>query len=276
MVAILLLAAGLSDLEFRPESPQPRRSEISKPFKFPLPELRESELLGIILVVLAIMTVLFLPMAIYHLTRSPLLRKQFFRDLVLILWVVALWLVLRASPDVVDEGEMQTYNGPLAEANILPTVEAAAEYTASSSSWAVLLTTIGLAALGAAGLLGMAWFFWHRRRPAASPLEDLAQEAQEALAALGAGADVRDTVLRCYFEMSRVLKERRGIRRAEAMTPREFERQLKEVGLPEPPIEQLTRLFERVRYGARIADKGDERQAIDCLTAVVEACKRSP
>jgi hypothetical protein len=95
------------------------------------------------------------------------------------------------------------------------------------------------------------------------------------LDALQTGADVQDTVIRCYLEMSRVLAEQRGLRRAEAATPREFELQLKEAGLPEAQLEQLTRLFEAVRYGAKVAGERQQRQAVDCLAGIVKACQIS-
>jgi hypothetical protein len=38
-------------------------------------------------------------------------------------------------------------------------------------------------------------------------------------------------------------------------------------------IIQLTRLFEAVRYGTRAPDEREERQAVDCLTAVIEAAR---
>jgi hypothetical protein len=104
----------------------------------------------------------------------------------------------------------------------------------------------------------------------------LAREAQEALHALQAGVDLQDAVMRCYFEMGQILSEQRGIRRGETMTPREFERHLRGAGLPQQPVEQLTRLFEGARYGARVSGKREERQAIACLTAIVDACRSMP
>jgi hypothetical protein len=103
----------------------------------------------------------------------------------------------------------------------------------------------------------------------------LAGPAEEAIAAIRVGADLKDTVMRCYFEMGRVLREQRGISRDQAMTPREFEQYLAQEGLPRKPVGQLTRLFEMVRYGAKAVGKREELQAIDCLTAIVNAC-RSP
>ena len=51
--------------------------------------------------------------------------------------------------------------------------------------------------------------------------------------------------------MSRVLHQQRGIRRHQAMTPREFVVYLEEVGLPTEAVMRLTELFEQVRYGAK-------------------------
>jgi hypothetical protein len=133
-----------------------------------------------------------------------------------------------------------------------------------------------LAVLLSAGLVGIAWFIWRRSRRPAGPLEQLAQEARQALVALEGGADVQDTVMRCYFEMSRILSEQRGISRSETMTPREFELRLKGAGLPDGDVEQLTRLFESVRYGARVPGEQEERQAAACLRAIAKACKSSP
>jgi hypothetical protein len=76
--------------------------------------------------------------------------------------------------------------------------------------------------------------------------------------------------------MSQILSQQRGISRAQTMTPREFELELKGVGLPGGDVEELTRLFESVRYGARAADEQQERQAVACLTAIAEACTGSP
>ena len=56
------------------------------------------------------------------------------------------------------------------------------------------------------------------------------------------------------------------------MTPREFEVYLTQNGMPREPVQQLTRLFELVRYGAVTAAPADEQHAVASLTAIVEAC----
>ena len=104
-------------------------------------------------------------------------------------------------------------------------------------------------------------------------MEQLAKEAKGALDALKGGAELRDTVMRCYFEMSRVVSEERGIRRERAMTPREFEERLGELGLPERHVVQLTRLFEGVRYGSKETGEREADQAVASLSAIVDACR---
>ncbi len=135
------------------------------------------------------------------------------------------------------------------------------------SGWCSLISL-----LFAALLIGVAWLIWRRsraRKPAA--LQQIADEAQSALRDLEAGGDLADTVLRCYREMSRVLSDQRGIARSQDVTPREFERQLAAAGLRDEHIQQLTRLFERVRYGPRQADPQQEREAATCLAAIVRS-----
>jgi hypothetical protein len=61
------------------------------------------------------------------------------------------------------------------------------------------------------------------------------------------------------------------LQRQEAMTPREFELLLAGAGLRDDHIGQLTRLFERVRYGGAAASERDEQEARACLSAIVQA-----
>jgi hypothetical protein len=102
----------------------------------------------------------------------------------------------------------------------------------------------------------------------ANPVTALAQAAIESIQA---GGDVQSVVLRCYLEMSQVLGQQRGIQRARAMTPREFAQHLAASGVRDEHIQQLTRLFEGARYGAQPPSAHDERAALECLTAIVQA-----
>lgn len=267
VAAMILLSAGLADLEFLPGKPLPRSKtaeSVSEVMGLP----PGNRLFEILIMALFVLAQLLLPFAIIYLIVSPEARRQVLRKMGHLLWLVALYLFLRAQPFTLNR---ETEVAP-PEASSLREAVPDIEFIADSPPWLVLVTTLGLAVLAAGMLVGFVWFIWRRRR-SDSPLEQVAQEAQAALQALQAGADLRNTVLRCYCEMSRVLRDQRGITREEGMTTREFERHLEEAGLADEHVRQLTRLFEEVRYGARVPGQQEERQAIACLTAIVEACQ---
>ncbi len=106
-----------------------------------------------------------------------------------------------------------------------------------------------------------------------TPLMRLGDKAQEALDNLRAGGDLKDAVLRCYYEMSRILVEQRNLKRSRSMTPHEFEALLVADGLPGEPVQQLTHLFEEVRYGMKKTGEREEWIAVSSLSAIVDACK---
>ncbi|HEX9924128.1 MAG TPA: DUF4129 domain-containing protein, partial [Anaerolineae bacterium] len=138
--------------------------------------------------------------------------------------------------------------------------------------WLAATITLTLLAL----LLGLAWFLWqHRPQGQTGPVERMVQEAQHAVEQIRRGSDLKDTIKRCYHDMNLVLSEQRGIQRQTAMTPREFELYLGQIGLKDEHIRQLTRLFERVRYGATTPGEREEREAVACLTAIIETYGRS-
>ena len=75
--------------------------------------------------------------------------------------------------------------------------------------------------------------------------------------------------------MNRLLREQHGLERKKAMTPREFANHLSQIGLKDEHIWRLTRLFENVRYGANRPSQQEEREAVACLTAIVEVYGQS-
>jgi hypothetical protein len=99
---------------------------------------------------------------------------------------------------------------------------------------------------------------------------------QESLLKIHEGADLKDIIVRCYYEMEQALMKERGITRNRDMTPREFESILCNSGLPIEPLFQLTSLFEEIRYGNRAPGELEKRDAIRCLTAIIKACETKP
>jgi hypothetical protein len=111
------------------------------------------------------------------------------------------------------------------------------------------------------------------------PVSDAAQEEildsiSDAANRLRAGEDPRTVVLFCYQEMVRILSTRAKIN-ATFLTPREFEGQLRRVGLSGEHTAQLTGIFEVVRYAGRV-DDGFSARALACLEAIEEAYDIDP
>jgi hypothetical protein len=269
LVALVLLAAGISSLEFSPGRALPRWNRGAE-----APVAGSSGLavvIDLLLRVMAILVPVLLPIAIVYLILSADARRAVLRSLGLLMWLVAIYLVLRSRPEFFRGLLRQEATPAAPSVAVTPTPG----FVPDAPAWVGILSAVGLALGLAAGLVAAAWYVWRRRRAPAGPLDELAEEAERAVDALRAGAGVQDTVLRCYFEMSRVLAAQRGLTRGEAMTPREFEEHLVMAGLPRTHVQALTRLFEAVRYGSRGATQTEEAQAIASLSAIAQAAREA-
>ena len=114
------------------------------------------------------------------------------------------------------------------------------------------------------------WRFINRQK---APIIQIGEEAARTLDQLQKGGDFKEGVIKCYHEMSRVLEEQQNLKRYQAMTTREFEQFLSKTGFKTMEIQRLTRLFEKVRYGNKQLELNEEQEAVDCLTAIVQASK---
>lgn len=266
--AMILLSASLSELEF------------SFGEHFLIGNQSQSDDMGINLsldgevlmdIILALFAVIqfLLPFAILYIIVSREARKNVLKMLFSLLWILALYVLISSGkyPFTPSETEF-TADFPPSES-----ITADIDLAYVAPQWLLTVMTIGLSVLIASMIVGAFMIIWRRIHRSASPLELVMHEAQDAIDALHAGDDLKDTVMRCYFEMSRIISKQHGIRRDKAMTPREFERNLVKAGLPREYIRQLTRLFEAVRYGSKIPDEKEERQAISCLTRIIEFSK---
>jgi hypothetical protein len=205
----------------------------------------------------------------------PEARKHLIRRMITyLLMFLLIYVLMNNLPSLTSLGEQLV--SPEAAQSELPPSEDFLEppsFIANPPQWLVLTISAGLIAL----LLWLAWFFWQRlpHLTKNSPLEQLVLEAHYALQELRSGNDLKDTIKRCYRDMSRILSEHHGIQRANSMTPREFEQYLNQSGLRDEHIQQLTHLFESVRYGAKIPGPQEEDEAITCLTAIVQTYGKS-
>lgn len=119
----------------------------------------------------------------------------------------------------------------------------------------------------------LTWRWLNRRRGLKI---DLADQAEQALQDLRAGADLAETVRECYYQMTDILEEEAGMQRKQGMTPREFEESLQHTGVPHRHVRRLTRLFERARYGGLDPGEGERQGAVESLREISRSLRNAP
>lgn len=272
-----ILASGLSDLSLSAGRPVPileilRRlggTGITLPGLPQLPFNIIPLLVGCAWSMIIIMMVLFILM--------PNKRKELLQRIVTYtVWLLVIYaLVFSFQPDQFAEIEPPAQEGASSgEAfDADNPVFSPPEFVIAPPAWFVIISS----GLVLTGLFIIVWAVWRRLPKPLEPfdneaaLERLSQEAQEAVDRLRAGHDLKDTIQRCYFEMSQILSQQYGYVRQHGMTPREFEQQLSQSGLHSQHIQRLTRLFEMVRYSPQQADAQTQTEAEACLTAIVKS-----
>lgn len=220
--------------------------------------------------------VLLLPVGLTLYIIKPELRKRllsfFIQGMVLVLFATLLSSISEGIRDSSilqpPQEETAVEGGEVAAGEALPEEGVPAPARAPVPDWLV-----AAASALAAGLLLVVGRKLQKRIFKPNPLKQLGLDAEEALQSIRRGGDLRDTIRRCYFEMSQTLREEHSLQRNQAMTAREFERLLEESGLPRLHVQQLTRLFEGVRYGGKTPSDADERLAVDCLSSIVQAAE---
>ena len=281
LTAMLLLAASASELQFLPGESAPGSGEVvdDEATGGMSPELDEA--FRTAFRIFAAIIVVGLPLVILYSLFSPEARRNLLKGMVpILLFALFLYLAFRVGSKVEEQLTPTPMVAPVAT-QITPvpeqTVEAIAEELGgidrSAPEWLIWGAVVSLALIMALALVGLGRLLLRYRERQPSPLAELADQAEDAVEAIRAGADLRDTVQLCYYRMSQTLQQQRGIRREIAMTPREFEAYLGRSGIPVEHVRRLTRLFEQVRYGAKATGKEDEHQALLSLGAIVEYCR---
>jgi len=207
-----------------------------------------------------------IPVLIIYGLRFPDIRRRFLRMLVfgVIIFAAAHYLQKRNFSMKMPAREINFSLG-----DQMPV--ALEQYVPDPPQWLVLIASFLISAF----ILGIGIFIWRKFRARSSPLEQVAEEARKTIDEIRSGVDLKEGIIKCYYEMTRVLSEERGLKRRQTMTTREFEKQLEEAGLVSGHVKRLTRLFELVRYGSKDLGEREEREALDCLSAIAEASKES-
>ena len=278
-ITLLILAAGLSRLELLPARPFPLAGilELFGDFRLGF----SSGLTLPIEVIYALTGCLWvmLIVSVIGLIVSPEIRRNVLKRVAaLLVWVLLLIGLMRAF----QEGLFSFGKDASPPAEALPPdftdptefIPAPPDFIVAPPQWFVF----GITILLIAGLLSITWVVWRfvsNKKSRGRPLDKLAQDAQEALNQLQAGGNLKDTIMRCYAEMSRTFSVERNLHRQAGMTPREFEVYLAQSGLRSDDIHRLTRLFESVRYGSKTPDLRQEEEAVACLSAIVQTYSAS-
>jgi len=114
---------------------------------------------------------------------------------------------------------------------------------------------------------------WQSYRSPKQQLHEIARKTLDDLAASGS-RDWQDIVIRCYADMSSVVSKKMDLYRSKSMTPAEFSTHLENAGLPSKPVHNLTHLFEKARYSSQHSSSADIREAMTCLSAILQVVER--
>lgn len=268
IVALFLLSSSLSTVEFRPGKPFPwgllgmGSDEIP-----PTPEI--GEMVSLVTIIRIVMLVLLLLTLVYMIFTKEGRRRAVRVLIQLLLFMLLMSIVIerQASMPAAPEIGMADLS-PLEEMQFEPPPE----FVPGDMQDLTTLLSLGLAVVLTIVIVTALYIFWRRRRlEQDDTLTELARGAQEAIDDIQAGGNLRNAVIRCYAEMSRIISEKRNIERGSTMTSHEFEEQLVKAGLPKAPVYELTHLFEDARYGNRDPGPAEEQRAVACLSSIVTA-----
>ena len=282
-IAMFLLVIGLPQMELAPGLP------FERIWQFLLDQfagarnmgatgsaLPGGELIMIIYRTIFFIALVVFPFAVILVLIDPALRKRVIYTTILVLILVfILSRMMRNQTELEDPVREAEVGGPQAPIAGLPVEPLDVEdfQAGRISPWIGRGLSLALGLLAAFIFIVIINQVRKNRAAAPSGLDDLAQHARTALTDLEGGGDVQNTILRCYAEMSRVVQDVRGLRRNRTVTAREFTDALVRIKLPRRPVETLTRLFEKARYGGGATTTQDEQEAVSSLRAIVRACE---
>lgn len=218
------------------------------------------------------------PFAIIIVFLDPDLRKRVLgTTLRLALLILALMLIVESQAEELQLTENTTGLEPEGEpAELAEPITPEAFESDKVSSWVTWAISLGIGVLIALIVISVVNVVRRNRDEETMPLDQIASRAEEAIAEIESGGDLHDTILRCYAQMNRVVREERGIRRDRTVTAREFVDYLLKANLPSEPIYTLTRLFEQARYSTEQHSEADQQKAVASLQAIANACRSMP
>ncbi|MEJ5312564.1 MAG: DUF4129 domain-containing protein [Anaerolineae bacterium] len=268
IVALFLLSSSLSTVEFRPGKPFPWGLFMTGSKEIP-PTPSFGEMMSLV-TILRVIILILLPLTVIYMIFTKEGRRRALRILIqLLLFMLLMSIILERQASMPATPEQGITNlSPLEEVEFEPPPE----FIPGDMRDLTTMLSVGLAVVLTIVIVTTLYVFWRRRRlEQDDTLLELARGAQEALDDIQAGGSLRNAVIRCYAEMSRVISEKRNIERGSTVTSHEFEEHLVKAGLPKTPVYELTHLFEEARYGNRDPGPAEEQRAVACLSSIVTA-----
>lgn len=268
LIIFILLAGSLSNLNFRSGNPIPARSR-PEAHNQPLPSNDQiydtpTPLLAGTIGILFLIFMVYVGFELIKATNLKIILR-------LLLGLAVLLAFLYAIPKI----DYQTTTAPpeVNPQNIIKATESAPPEVSSPGQPPQEFVLLVLMAAGLGFFLVV--YLTILKMKETDPIQNqLLAEANAAVKGLRSGQSYRNVIINCYERMSQALIDHKGIQRDFAMTAREFEEWLEDLGYPPKPIHQLTVLFEEVRYGGNSqAAPNDEAAAIDCLDQIIQHCK---
>lgn len=272
LVTLSLLAISLNGLRFDPGLPLP--------LEFLLPNIGAnsdtSQIMQVLMPVVRVMLIftwILLPFSVVYLILSKRARKQLLKDLAFITPMIFVLYVLAKIFMNANNGSNPANRLGLSAAEAFQALHLP-QYT-PPPSW-VTTAAVSLIALFFAFIIFEIFVvIWRERRMRSqNALAVMRYEIQSTLTAIESGDDLHNAITLCYLKMVDAIRQYRQLSRDQDMTPQEFELYLEHYGLPHEPVHRLTRLFERVRYGAAQPDPADEREALESLSLIITACQQ--
>jgi len=275
LAAVLILMISLPELDLRGGEPIPLNLNVVIPVPGGNVVLPGGNILYWFIRGFAALIIIGLPIYIIYSLFSPQGRRRLLVEVIIL--VVLTFVLDRVARSIQNQPKAEQTQSVEAPQDQPPSTSSTGgqseQFEASTPSWLVWSASIGLA-LFVTGLIALVfWLYYRRHFKRLSPIDRLAREAERAAFTLQEGGDFKNTIIRCYYQMSQILYAERGIRREQAMTPSEFVQALEQKGFPGEPIQFLTKIFEDVRYGTKLPAKREEDKAIWYLTVIAEASK---
>jgi hypothetical protein len=263
LVTFIVLAASLSNLQLQPGTPFPGgvASDNDAQSVAPLPSSVQTYSIPLLQGIFALIFLILLINVAARLIVLVNIKRILQLALALVVLLILIYMLPGITPD-----QPAFFPDEASEISKPPSFEYPVTPLGQPPQILIQLVIIGII-LGIGLLISMVV----KQRLNSKKIEaDLLQEAEEAVNALKAGEDLRNVILRCYMQMTHSLQEEQGIERASTMTVQEFERLLEYLGFPSVPLQQLTSLFEKVRYGKQEMSEKDERIAMDSLNEIIQ------